>query len=118
MPGPRNQVEYPVDRAKAGGKLEFVIALSNTWSETVSVDYNLGTFAWQLIPETDFYDDDGEISGTIEFAPVERQKVLDVHISPWAPVEHRDSICVELRNAVNGSIALQNGFAIGYLTNR
>ena len=118
VPGPRIQVEDPVDRAKAGGKLEFVITLSNTWSETVSVDYNVGTLAWQLLPETDFYDDDGEVSGTIEFAPGERQKVVDVHISPWAPVEHRDRIYVELLNAVNGSIPLMNGFAIGYLTNR
>ncbi len=117
-PGPRIQIDDPLDKAKAGGKLEFVITLNTPSEDTVSVDYKIGTLAWQLLPETDFYDDDDGISGTIEFAPGERQAVLDVHISPWAPVEHNDRIYVELENPVNGSIPLLQGFGLGRLTNR
>ncbi len=117
-PGPRISIEYPIDKAKAGGKLEFVINLSETWADTVSVDYRIDTMSWNLIPGTDFYDDDDGLEGTIEFAPGERQAVLDVHIDPWAPVEHRNKIAVELTNPVNGSFLRGQDFAIGYLTNK
>ncbi len=117
-PGPVIKIEYPLDKAKAGGKLEFVITLSEAWTDTVSVDYLIDTGSWNLIPGPDFYDDDGGLEGTIEFAPGKRQAILDVHIDPWAPVEHRNKISVTLKNPVNGSVNFRSDYAVGYLTNK
>ena len=117
-PGPVIKIEYPIDKAKAGGKLEFVISLSEVWGDTVSVDYQIDTGSWNLIPGIDFYDDDGGLEGTIEFAPGERQTILDVHIDPWAPVEHRNKISVTIKNPVNGSVHWRSDYAVGYLTNK
>ena len=115
-PGPRISIEGPIDKAKPGGKAEFVISLTETSQDTVSVDYEIGTFVQNLWPGTDIYDDDGGAEGTIEFAPGTRQVILDVHIDPWAPVEHRDRIYVNLSNPVNGAFGDYGRLATAYLT--
>ena len=117
-PGPSISIAGPIDKAKAGGKAEFVLNLTETSTDTISVDYEIRTFAWHLYPGSDFYDDDGDVEGTIEFAPGTRQVILDVHIDPWAPVEHRDRIYVNLSNPVNGSLPFSNSYAEAYLTNK
>ncbi len=115
-PGPRISIAGPIDKAKAGGKAEFVLSLTETSQDTVSVDYKIGTFEQHIWPGTDIYDDDGGMEGTIEFAPGTRQTILDVHIDPWATVEHRDHIYVSLSNPVNGAFGDYGRLASAYLT--
>ena len=117
--GPRLTISDAQDKARAGGKLEFPVVLSQAAAGTVTVDYELGTFSQWLWPGEDFQDDDGGTSGTITFAAGEVSKVLDVHISPDAYFEHNDRIYVELSNLVGDAhLPLQASWAEGRLNAR
>ena len=118
VPGPSIRIDGPTNKAKAGGKAEFVISLTEASADTVSVDYKIETFAQHLYPESDFHDGNGHVDGTILFTPGDRQAILDVHIDPWAPVEHNDRIYVNLSNPVNASLFWMGSFATGRLTNK
>ena len=116
--GPVISIAGPIDKAKAGGKAEFVLTMTETSQDTVSVDYKIGTFEWHLLPGTDFYDDDGGVEGTIEFTPGTRHTIFDVHIDSWALVEHRDHIYVSLSNPVNGAFGVYGRQASAFLTDK
>ena len=102
------------EKARAGGKLEFSVRLSQAVAGEVSVDYELNTFSHLLYPGWDFQDDDGGVSGTLVFAAGEIEKVLNVHIHPDAPFRHNDRIYVALDNLV-GDAEFGYSFAVGRL---
>ena len=117
--GPRLTIGDAPGKARAGGKLEFSIVLSQVASGTVTVDYELGTFSPLLWAGYDFQDDDGGTSGTITFAAGEVAKTLNVHISPNAFFNHNDRIYVELSNITGGAtMPLTGGWAEGRLNGR